>query len=305
MWRARFVTIGIFTVAAVLLHYYYCRILIASLVVCLATDEFQCATNKQSTRPGRFLHVAAALGILNAGFRSGLATMTGALVLTLLVLVCLSMFEVHARIHLASSNAPILLHECFVSTAVAGFGHLYVAFMFSHVALFGGHETNGCIAVTFVLVCTGVGETAGLLFGRMVASFSTSGLQQWLIRHPVQHISPNKSTAGFLAQLVCTPLCSLAFYRYTSIGLLFSASEVLVWGIMLAVGGISGDLFESLIKRAYNLKDMSDLLPGVGGMMDRFDGSLFNFPLTFYFLFFLAPDSLGKLSPLNNPALVT
>jgi len=97
-------------------------------------------------------------------------------------------------------------------------------------------------------------------------------------------------------------VCGVTFYIFTSIQAHLSLGEVVAWSVCLAVGGIVGDLFESLIKRAHSLKDMSDLLPGVGGMMDRFDGALFNFPLTYYFLAWCAPHTLRSLSPFNNPS---
>ena len=57
-------------------------------------------------------------------------------------------------------------------------------------------------------------------------------------------------------------------------------------GLALGVVGIIGDLFESFIKRAFKRKDTADWLPGWGGVLDRIDGLLLNFPLAYYWIEF-------------------
>ena len=62
---------------------------------------------------------------------------------------------------------------------------------------------------------------------------------------------------------------------------------IVVFGIVCAVGGlisIIGDLGASAIKRNYDIKDYSHLIPGHGGILDRFDSIIFTAPIIYYML---------------------
>jgi len=102
-------------------------------------------------------------------------------------------------------------------------------------------------------------------------------------------ISPNKSLEGAIAGTVGVIGASVLFrlivvsiedYKWFSIGV------ALVIGVIVVILGPLGDLSESLIKRDYGVKDMGSLIPGHGGIMDRFDSTLFTAPAVFYYLFY-------------------
>jgi phosphatidate cytidylyltransferase len=63
-----------------------------------------------------------------------------------------------------------------------------------------------------------------------------------------------------------------------------TVSEAAFIGILLALVGQFSDLAESLLKRDAGIKDSANLLPGHGGMLDRFDSYLFAAPVLYYFL---------------------
>jgi phosphatidate cytidylyltransferase len=69
--------------------------------------------------------------------------------------------------------------------------------------------------------------------------------------------------------------------KYTFLPTIGMFSAVLI-GLILGIMGQLGDLFESLLKRACQVKDSGTMIPGHGGILDRLDSLLFAFPLVYY-----------------------
>ena len=94
-------------------------------------------------------------------------------------------------------------------------------------------------------------------------------------------ISPNKTVEGSIGGIVCAVVIAVLFSIFTSIdaGLL----ELIGVTIVLSVFGQIGDLVESAFKRHFNVKDSGNILPGHGGILDRFDSLLFVWPLLHFF----------------------
>lgn len=99
------------------------------------------------------------------------------------------------------------------------------------------------------------------------------------------YYSPNKSWEGLLGGIFGT---TLYIILYQNVARLFFKSDlrlslpvILLIATVTAIFDTFGDIFESSIKRHYNVKHMGNLLPGHGGMLDRIDGLLFITPVVY------------------------
>jgi phosphatidate cytidylyltransferase len=127
----------------------------------------------------------------------------------------------------------------------------------------------GAALVFFPLVVTWVCDSAAMFAGRAIGGAKLA---------PV--VSPGKTRAGgiagLLGGLVVAPI--FAWAVFPRVGLAPSLPQLLVIAGVLAVVGQIGDLAESLLKREAGVKDSSHLIPGHGGVLDRFDSLYFVVP---------------------------
>lgn len=97
----------------------------------------------------------------------------------------------------------------------------------------------------------------------------------------LKRISPNKTIEGFIGGMVFTFLASLVLAnQFTSL----TQKQWLVIAGIVSVFGVLGDLIESMFKRQAGVKDSSNLIPGHGGFLDRFDSVIFAAPFIFIYL---------------------
>lgn len=150
----------------------------------------------------------------------------------------------------------------------------YVPLLGSFASLMIAHPDGPERVLTFVLIVVAgdlFGYAVGLPFGKHQMSPT---------------ISPKKSWEGFAGSLVGGVLVGVI----CSIWLLDSRWWVgLVLGVALVLVGVCGDLVESLIKRDVGIKDMSSILPGHGGVMDRLDSLLLAAPVAWVLTTLLVP----------------
>jgi len=97
-------------------------------------------------------------------------------------------------------------------------------------------------------------------------------------------VSPNKSWEGAIAGFVFAIITMIAA-RATMIDLLTITDSIII-GIIVGIIGQVGDLVESLIKRDAGVKDSSAIIPGHGGIFDRFDSLLLAAPAVYIYLYF-------------------
>ena len=89
-------------------------------------------------------------------------------------------------------------------------------------------------------------------------------------------ISPNKTISGSFGSLVFSLMLIPIFYSQLTI---FNLYSIILYTFLVSVASQLGDLFISLLKRKAKVKNSSDLLPGHGGFLDRFDGIIFAVPI--------------------------
>ena len=95
-------------------------------------------------------------------------------------------------------------------------------------------------------------------------------------------ISPKKSWIGFWGGLFTAILVAVGLQHF---GLMnFSLIHCMTLAVILNVAGVYGDLIESQWKRYYDVKDSGNLIPGHGGLLDRFDSALIAIPLGLVYL---------------------
>lgn len=97
----------------------------------------------------------------------------------------------------------------------------------------------------------------------------------------MERISPKKSWEGFFGGLILA--VAVAWLLSGWFGLVSSSGWIII-ALIIAVAGTYGDLTESMLKRSIGVKDSGSLLPGHGGLLDRFDSALFSFPLVYLFI---------------------
>ncbi len=93
-----------------------------------------------------------------------------------------------------------------------------------------------------------------------------------------ERISPKKTWEGFIGGVLFTFLAAYIIFKLT---LLASLEVWMAAGFLVSTFGTLGDLIESMLKRNVNIKDSGSILPGHGGILDRFDAVLFAAPMVF------------------------
>ncbi|MBL0314658.1 MAG: phosphatidate cytidylyltransferase [Flavobacteriales bacterium] len=97
-------------------------------------------------------------------------------------------------------------------------------------------------------------------------------------------VSPNKTIEGLIGGILLSMTLSFILSQYFTVLVL---KDWLVTAVIVAVFGNLGDLFESHLKRSYGIKDSGNIIPGHGGVLDRFDGLFLTAPFLFFYLKFI------------------
>ena len=165
--------------------------------------------------------------------------------------------------HLSFVFLMTLIIPCFFSTIVFSYG-----------------ITGGIMNIFLIFLCSWGSDTGGYIFGKLF------GRHQFAPK-----ISPKKTVEGVIGCVVSA--CSVAMVIAYVGDVLFDNYTVnyiaaAFCGIFGGICAILGDLFASVIKRSFGVKDFGSIIPGHGGIMDRFDSILFAAPFI-YIVLTIAP----------------
>ena len=109
----------------------------------------------------------------------------------------------------------------------------------------------------------------------------------WLGKHRLNEaVSPKKSWEGAIAGLIFGVATTL-FLWDLFIPVYITLNQAIILGVVISVVSQISDLAESLIKRSAGVKDSSHILPGHGGIFDRFDGFILTAPILYYVVLYM------------------
>ena len=166
------------------------------------------------------------------------------------------------------------------SVAITAFGVMYAG-LFSYVYALRYHDYAigagaGTALVVLPVILTWATDVGAYMFGR---TFGKKKL--------IPSISPGKTVEGAVGGLgftivICLLYVRFILMRYAQLGLTIQGA--VLFAIVVSVAAQTGDLAESLLKREAGIKDSSRIIPGHGGILDRFDSLLFVMPIAFLLL---------------------
>lgn len=163
------------------------------------------------------------------------------------------------------------IRQSAAEAALFWFGFAYVPLLLSHLVLLRSLP-GGIDWVFLLLLIVMSGDTAALYVGSSIGKRKL---------YPI--VSPNKSIEGAVGGLVGS-LAGTFIAKFTFFPEL-TGIDCMVTALAVGTCGQVGDLFESLLKRSFGVKDSGTIIPGHGGILDRLDSILFAAPALYYYAY--------------------
>ena len=236
--------------------------LLVTIVIGVAAAELFGVLRQVGYEPVTLAGIAGTVGLVVGAYHNGPSAIPTVLFLT--TAVCLVWYLVSA-----GGDSPVM------NIGVTLLGVVWVGMFGSFAALLlalpsaAGLEDPGTGILLAAILGTVAYDIGGLFVGRNAGS------------KPLSAASPNKTWEGLIGGCVVAVIAIVLLTAIVGFGTIDELSEALLVGLAIAVAAPLGDLCESLVKRDLGVKDMGTLLPGHGGLMDRFDALLFVLPAVY------------------------
>lgn len=177
----------------------------------------------------------------------------------------------------------VLTHRKFTiqEACVTVTGIFYIGLSFAHLILLRWMDSGANVQGTFGEMSLGSSLVWVAFIGTWANDTFAFFVGSAFGKHKLcPEISPGKTREGFIGGIAGTVLCSVGL----GVMFQFSLPYLAVLGVLIAVAATIGDLVESSFKRLTGIKDSGQILPGHGGVLDRFDSILFTVPLVYYYV---------------------
>lgn len=241
------------------------------IVSLIAVDEFIRALRRKNIRPSRIISFGACIPVLAICFKSDLEALgidIGRLLVPLIFLMIMLLF-----VTVISSKMTF----CITDMAVTILCIFYIPFLFAFIPLTRSLN-NGQYYVWLIFIGAWVTDTCAFFAGSLLGRTKI-----------LPAVSPKKSVEGTIGGVIGS------ITGMTIFGMLLKSVpgnlplyHFVIIGLLCGVVSQVGDWSASVIKRFTAIKDYSSLMPGHGGVLDRFDSILFTAPAVYFYLTLIA-----------------
>lgn len=162
------------------------------------------------------------------------------------------------------------------NVVISFFGVIYVPVLISYMYLVRNYNDDGIYTFWLIFICSWVCDTCAYLAGVTLGKHKMAPI-----------LSPKKSIEGAIGGIIGAAGIGAIYGAIIGDKLSGISNAPVLFAVIGAAGGLIsmvGDLCASAIKRNYDIKDYGKLIPGHGGIMDRFDSVIITAPLIYYII---------------------
>lgn len=238
-------------------------LLLVCVLLTLTVFEFSEVLRKQGSQPATIIVALGTIGLTAGAYAFGMVAYIVVLPVTIIATTAWYLFKV--------VNARPL-----IGIAMSFFTFVYISILGSFAGLQlsltnAEGKSIGVAVLVMSVVCSIAYDVAAYFVGKAMGETPL-----------VIDVSPNKTLEGYLAGVVASIVVGGLFGIFGPYPFQGNFFTGLIIGVVVALFAPMGDLVESMIKRDLGIKDISSMLPGHGGFLDRFDGLLFVLPGVFF-----------------------